>query len=241
MWTPLIILTAIIIINSIVIWGLTKQKKIEKDDDTYKKLNFYLIMVPVSIAVIYFVYIQTDTFNDWIIASIIGIEVLALFQIYDGFVEKSEEFNPILFITISVLIFVLLNALTIFLLSSTIKELAYPTLVSIIGMSAKYTKNGKKIVVIGSILFVFFIVANMMLKYEGNIKSKPIRIADKYITEEGYDLDGIDELYIDKFNTRDEIIDIHYIEFGENEYETKRIIKLEYYKGKIRDSKIETY
>ncbi len=229
------------IANTFILWLLTKLNKISKESSLYKRLNIFLVIVPLIIIYIYFLYLLTDTYIDWIIVSILALIVMGIINIYEKKVKNDKYINSTMVITTMILNFILFNIIILFILSPNIRIFLYIILFSIVGSTFRSKNNDGKVKYVATITFIILIVISLITKNYMGIQSKPERIADDYMIEKGYDLDEIYNRNIDHFKIKNEPINITYITKGENNKKFGKVISMKYYEGKIIDFKLYEY
>ncbi|NBI06199.1 hypothetical protein [Senegalia massiliensis] len=227
------------IANTFILWLFTKLNKISKESSLYKRLNIFLVIVPLIIIYIYFLYLLTDTHIDWIIASILALIIMSIISIYEKKVKNDKYINSIMVITTMILNFILFNIIILFILSPNIRTFLYVILFSISGITSRSKNNDGKVKYVATITVILLIVISLITKNHMGIQIKPERIADDYIIEKGYDLDEIDHKNIDYFKIKNEPINITYITRVKNNRKFGKMISMKYYKGKIIDFKVD--
>jgi len=226
----LIALLILFFVDSIILFALTKYKKLSKESTLYKRLNLFLVIIPLIVLVISLLYFSTDTYIDWFITSVTFLIIWSIGMAYENRVKKDRYISSIMGVSTMVSIFILFNIIIIFTLSS-MKMFLYFMLLSTWSRSIHSKKKSKRLTATVTITFIILMVSVFLVENHMNIKSKPLRVADKYVEEKGYDLDEIDYRNMDS-SFRGERINMGYIINGENGA-IDTILSLEYFEGEI--------
>lgn len=230
----LIALLILLFVDSIILSLLTKYNMLSKEGDLYKKLNLFLVTIPSIILVILALYFSTDTYMDWIISSGSGMIMLTIGLWYERRLENGKYISNMMGLVVMISNFILLNIIIISTLSSMRVALFF-MLFSILLISLKSKNKSRGLGVTVTVTFIILIISSFLLEDYMNIKSKPLRIADEYIQEKGYDLDEIDHINIDS-SFRGEAINMAYIITKKNGA-IETILSMEYFEGEIIDFK----
>lgn len=190
---------------------------------------------------IYLLYLSTDTNRDWIITSIFALIIFAIMGFYEKRIEDGKYINSIMTITAMITTFILINNINMLSLLPSINIFLYIILFSLLVRTLKSKNDDGKAKYLATITAIILIPISLLGSNYMGIESKPIRIADDYIVEKGYNLDEVDKKNIDYYIMGDDSINMAYIMYREDNISFEKIFTIKYYKGEIIKFEIKEY